>query len=419
MAFDFPATPVTNQTITMPDGTVRRWDGTKWVAGQTPQSPTCTYGDTPPASPAPGVLWFDTVSCQMFLWYNDGNSSQWVPTVAIPASVGEAPVDSNIYGRINGGWTNLLAAQQIQANVGRNLIHNSMFNVAQRGAGPFTTAPANTVDRWLMTFSLDTLSISQSVISDAGRGIIGDEAVAFVLSSTFTGNAGAGAFSLLEQRIEGVRRLAGKTITISFWSNATATLNLGVSLYQMFGTGGSPSTTVTINGQRVTLTGGWTRYSVTFNIPSIIGMTLGTVGDYTGLRFWYSAGSTNAAQSGNVGVQAGTINLWGVQLEIGTKATQLEKIEYADDLRHCQRFFQAGIISVVGSAAAGGSFNAQISFPVTMRAQPTVTLSGLSYSNASGASIYSSGSGNFVARVGTVAAGDGAMGGAYTATADL
>jgi hypothetical protein len=419
MAFDFPATPVTNQTITMPDGTVRRWDGTKWVAGQTPQSPTCTYGDTPPASPAPGVLWFDTVSCQMFLWYNDGNSSQWVPTVAIPASVGEAPVDSNIYGRINGGWTNLLAAQQIQANVGRNLIHNSMFNVAQRGAGPFTTAPANTVDRWLMTFSLDTLSISQSVISDAGRGIIGDEAVAFVLSSTFTGNAGAGAFSLLEQRIEGVRRLAGKTITISFWSNATATLNLGVSLYQMFGTGGSPSTTVTLNGQRVTLTGGWTRYSVTFNIPSIIGMTLGTVGDYTGLRFWYSAGSTNAAQSGNVGVQAGTINLWGVQLEIGSKATQLEKIESQDDFRRCQRFFQTGFVGWQGYSGASNGIGSVTSFATVMRAAPTITFTSPSYINASGIASQVSDPRIVYASALATAQGGAAFSSNFQATADL
>jgi len=33
MAFDFPATPTTGQTIAMPDGTIRVWDGAKWVAG--------------------------------------------------------------------------------------------------------------------------------------------------------------------------------------------------------------------------------------------------------------------------------------------------------------------------------------------------------------------------------------------------
>jgi hypothetical protein len=29
--FDFPASPTTGQQITMPDGTVRVWDGAKWA----------------------------------------------------------------------------------------------------------------------------------------------------------------------------------------------------------------------------------------------------------------------------------------------------------------------------------------------------------------------------------------------------
>ncbi|HEY2416400.1 MAG TPA: hypothetical protein VGH84_00655, partial [Steroidobacteraceae bacterium] len=32
--------------------------------------------------------------------------------------------------------------------VGRNLLHNALFNVAQRGAGPWTTSGAITMDRW-------------------------------------------------------------------------------------------------------------------------------------------------------------------------------------------------------------------------------------------------------------------------------
>jgi hypothetical protein len=35
-------------------------------------------GDTPPASPIPGQLWFDGISTQLYTFYNDGNSSQWI-----------------------------------------------------------------------------------------------------------------------------------------------------------------------------------------------------------------------------------------------------------------------------------------------------------------------------------------------------
>ena len=39
-----------------------------------------SVGATPPASPSVGALWFDANSAQLYCWYNDGNSSQWVPT---------------------------------------------------------------------------------------------------------------------------------------------------------------------------------------------------------------------------------------------------------------------------------------------------------------------------------------------------
>ena len=38
-------------------------------------------GGTPPASPAPGSLWFDSVTAQMYIYFFDGTSSQWVPIV--------------------------------------------------------------------------------------------------------------------------------------------------------------------------------------------------------------------------------------------------------------------------------------------------------------------------------------------------
>ena len=75
-------------------------------------------------------------------------------------------------------WTNSVGGVTVQSmgDVGRNLIHNPMFNIAQRGGGPFTTAGATTLDRWLMTFSGDTLSVATLALSDTDRSQIGDEA---------------------------------------------------------------------------------------------------------------------------------------------------------------------------------------------------------------------------------------------------
>lgn len=37
-----------------------------------------SIGSTPPASPAPGDLWWDDVGGQFYIYYNDPDSSQWV-----------------------------------------------------------------------------------------------------------------------------------------------------------------------------------------------------------------------------------------------------------------------------------------------------------------------------------------------------
>ena len=39
-----------------------------------------TVSDTPPSSPSPGALWYDSVGGQLYVWYTDPNTSQWVPT---------------------------------------------------------------------------------------------------------------------------------------------------------------------------------------------------------------------------------------------------------------------------------------------------------------------------------------------------
>ena len=44
-----------------------------------------TVGDTPPASPVNGALWFDSVGAQLYVFYSDPTSDQWVPSPRPPA----------------------------------------------------------------------------------------------------------------------------------------------------------------------------------------------------------------------------------------------------------------------------------------------------------------------------------------------
>jgi hypothetical protein len=305
-------------------------------------------------------------------------------------------------------------------DVGRNLVHNAMFAVMQR-AGPWTTNGAYTMDRWQINLVTDTVSVSRSVLSDTARAAIGDESATYGLTNVFTGSATAGSVNQVIQKMEGVRQSSGKTVIISFYASASAALNFGVNMLQNFGTGGSPSAPVSMTASVIAVGTTWTRYSATFVLPSTAGKTFGTNGDdYTQLTFVFS-NQANAA----IGVQSGTANLWGVQLEIAqpgqTQPTPLEKLEYADDLRHCQRFYQVGAAGMNGGyGAAAATFGYLGNLPVAMRANPTYTLSGQTYSNASGATVYAAGtSSSYMAIASVTATGGANFTTNFTASADL
>jgi hypothetical protein len=272
------------------------------------------------------------------------------------------------------------------AVIGRNKLHNPLFNIQQRGAGAFTANSVYTADRWLLGLTLDTDSVTVVALTDTDRGNTGinDEEATYGLSNTFTGNAGASAYSVISQRIETVRRLSNKTVTVSFWAKAASgTPKVGVSIDQVFGTGGSPSATVTGNGTAVTLSTSWARYSVTLAIASASGKTFGTTAgtDFTQLNIWYSSGTTDATRAGSIGVQSATVSLWGVQLEIGSVATPLEKPDPAYDLANCLRFFQGNQCVITGYGAAGAGAGQSMTLLSFMRASPTMTLGTAANSN--------------------------------------
>jgi hypothetical protein len=256
-------------------------------------------------------------------------------------------------------------------STGRNKFHNPMFNVQQRGVGPFSGNGVYTFDRWTLVRVNDTVSISVGAVTDPARAAIGDEDVNQVLLDTFTGSATAGSYHNVCQRIEYLRRLSGKTITVSFWALSSASQKVGVSIDQNFGIGGSA--TVVGAGQAVTLTTAWARYSVTFSVPSVSGKTVGT-GDFLAVSFWLSAEAINAVQSGSIGVQSGSVQLWGMQMEIGSAATALEKPDRSYDLGNCQRFYMtfSAYVPVTTSPAT-------LVLPTTMRAAPFVSGGGAGF----------------------------------------
>jgi microcystin-dependent protein len=67
-----------------------------WAAPSGGGSASITVSDTAPGSPTAGALWWKSDIGQLFLYYNDGNSSQWVPAAPAP-SLGSSPPPGSVF----------------------------------------------------------------------------------------------------------------------------------------------------------------------------------------------------------------------------------------------------------------------------------------------------------------------------------
>ena len=221
--------------------------------------------------------------------------------------------------------TRALSTAQTQQNVGgatppfvagKNKIANGDFALNTRN---LTTFSANVYgfDRWYYDASGGTATVTPQVFAP-GNTIPGYEPTNYLRMAT-TGHSAVSDYTVLAQKLDDVRILAGQTVTISFWAKAASgTPKVGVSFDQFFGTGGSSA--VTGSGQSTTISTTWQRYSLTFNLPSISGKTIGTSSILIPL-IWTSSGTTQGTRAGSIGIQNSTIDLWGFQLEAGSTAT--------------------------------------------------------------------------------------------------
>jgi hypothetical protein len=257
---------------------------------------------------------------------------------------------------------------------GKNKIINGDFGVWQRGTSfNYTGSSASlfTADRFVNFVNGDgTYTFSQQTFTPGAAPVAGYEGSFFSRFAVNTvGTSTVAIFN--EQKIEDVRTFAGQTVTLSFWAkvnSGTPTLTLKMS--QSFGSGGSA--TVNATDVNVTLSSTWTRYSGTFVLPSISGKTIG-------------AGSFLDIQVRITPVASLTLDMWGLQLEFGSKATPFQLAgggSPQSELAMCQRYFQ-----LIKSSQACGSFYSTTAavlttgFEVQMRVNPTPTYS-TAYTNA-------------------------------------
>jgi hypothetical protein len=253
---------------------------------------------------------------------------------------------------------------------GKNKIINGDFGIWQRGtsfSNPSTTA--YNADRWLVEHdgSGATRTVSQQTFTPGAAPVAGYESQYFLRYAVSGGTSNT--FQQIEQRIEDVRTFAGNPVTFSFWAKGDAARTINILVNRNFGSGGSAADQSSV-GSTLNITTSWARYSVTATMASVTGKTIGA-GSYAQWILRFAAAT------------AQTIDIWGVQLEYGSKATPFETASGSiqGELAMCQRYYQAlsttpsGVMVYGGTSSGGFAANAysNYSFPVQMRTTPTLT----------------------------------------------
>lgn len=320
MAIDFPASPTPGQVY---QGYY--WDDDKnaWRSQSTNRGSVITSATTPTGATA-GDLWFNTVDGTMYVYYNDGITTQWV---------------------------------EIQANVDNyktptfNYLINGAFDIWQRGTS-FTSTTYG-ADRWFHPISNATVS-QETLDLPAGFRY----GIKYVTTGT--------GFSQFNQAIERdtVIGLRGKTVTVSGWIKISGSYVgnwISQALYSN-STDAYASTTTLVPGSNKNVataaTTTWTRFTNTFVVPSdAIGLRIENIPD---------------AQSG-AGV---TVRMTGLQLEEGTVATPFRRNQpnIQAELAACQRYYRRSYIYAAGATGGsnGDAWIVAVQFSVPMRIAPIV-----------------------------------------------
>jgi hypothetical protein len=409
---DFPANPTTGQLFTS-GGITWMWDGTKWTLSSTGGGgggASISVGDTPPSNPSPGALWWDSVKGQMYLWFVDLNSSQWVPTTN-QVGGGYLPLTGGVMaGPITLAADPVAAMQPVTQQyfnkypmIGSNRIINGDMRIDQRGiaSGGGGTLTGFTVDRWQFNGPSVHGTWTRSTSAAAGVLALGvPYALAFATSSAYS-PAATEAFCFF-QSIEAdmISDLAWGTsgaqpVTLSFWafSSLGGTLSGSLRNYPPIATRSYPFT--------YTLPAGvWTKVAIT--IPGDTGGTWVLQGNAAGLGVQFDLGSGSSVRGpagswavGNMVGATGAVNTIGtlnatfyvsnVKLEIGNVATPFNRKTLQESMSDCQRYYwqPSGVLLCEMYNSIAGNVHNQIILPVCMRATPTATPSGMSYTNCS------------------------------------
>jgi len=297
----------------------------------------------------------------------------------------------------------------------RRLTINGEMQVAQRGSVAAIQTGYGACDRFkLASNSAARFDTTQSTDVPSGQGF--SKSLKLDCSTADTSLA-AGEFYQIRQEIEGqnLQQLlygssSAKQCTLSFWvkSPKTGIHNLEVKSsaggvfnihqYTIASANTWQNVKITFDGYQTTAIANDNTAGLVINWWLLAGTTF-TGGSYSE-NSWTSTSANRAV--GQVNVADSTSNdfyLTGVQLEVGSTATDFEHRSFGDELLRCQRYFNrigkddgSNTHLLVGGVEGSSTLIMSRGCPVNMRAVPTCTIgSGVKgFTTAGGVSTISS-----------------------------
>ncbi len=255
----------------------------------------------------------------------------------------------------------------------RNRIINGDMRVAKRGAsGALTTGYEYlSIDR----FAAAQATAANGVFAQVAAGLTGFQYAAKLGRTAASTGTGVIQVRTALETINSVP-LQGQQVTLSFYAKAgTNFSSAGSVLSVQLSTGtGTDETVVNMNiwtglatpiGAAQTITTSWVRYSFT--------ATLSATATQVGITLFYTPSGTAGADD--------NVYFTGVQLEVGSVATPFEQRPYGTELALCQRYFykssSSDITGAWGAYYTSTAGRVWKSFPVSMRATPSITYSSL------------------------------------------
>ena len=275
----------------------------------------------------------------------------------------------------------------------KNMIINGAMNVAQRGTSAFTANGDFPVDRWSMISNTTDFTTTQSSTVPTGKGFN----KSIKIQPTATKSPSNSTYARIGYSVEGYDGAGlcwgtsgAKSATISFWVRASV-----AGIYSIAVKNATGNRSICFE---YTIDSADTWEYKTITVPGVTdGTWEQTTSRFCFIDVWQAGGGTETStigtwQNTNVNMSSNQVNLFtstsntfyitGVQLEVGSVATEFEHRSYGEELALCQRYYErwtetntAETLICIGLSYTTVRSLAHVFYLVEKRALPTFSKS--------------------------------------------